>query len=609
MTNKALPGRLALCGATGILWLLAGAAVTQHLAAALHYHPALGEAWLGRLYHPLDWLAWFHLHRAARPDVFLPAALGLYGVLAAFFGAAFAVHAARAREPLTADGSCGSARWADRKELEAAGLLGAAAGPAVSLGGWRDAAGRVHRLRHAGPHHVSVLAPTRSGKGVGLILPTLFTWTGAAVVYDQKGELWSLSSGWRARHVGPCYCFAPASPRGRFRFNPLDAVRLGTAHEVGDAQNIANILVDTDGRGLDDHWTRSAFGLLTGLILFAGHERRAAGEAMHLGGLVHMMTDPGRKSSALLRQMAGNRFGPDGRAHPAIAGCGAEYLDKSSRELAAIWSTAATCLSVYRDPIVAASTRSTTVPVEEMVNGARPATVYLVTREADKDRLRPFVRLWFSQLIRLLLRGRLDFSGGRAASAHRFPLLLLLDEFISLGRLGLIQEVLAHVAGYGVRVMTVLQDVSQLWAVYGRDETILANSHIRVLFAPNRIETAEWAGRMLGKFTEVRRDVTVGGGRRSGKAGASARYAQSGRELMYPDEIMRLRGLRTDGGRTVPGEQLLLVAGMNPVRGVQTPYFLDPDWAARSRLRPVDDSPAPPDSLASAPENDGKAGG
>jgi len=176
------------------------------------------------------------------------------------------------------EGLHGSAHWATPKEVRASGLLPTRGntGGGVYVGGWKETrSGPVRYLRHNGPEHVLAFAPTRSGKGVGLVLPTLLSWRESAIVYDIKGENWALTAGWRQREAGnKVLKFDPTSPEGA-AFNPLAEIRIGAAQEVSDAQNIATMLVDPDGKGLADHWAKTSYALLTGAILHCCYAIRA----------------------------------------------------------------------------------------------------------------------------------------------------------------------------------------------------------------------------------------------------------------------------------------------------------------------------------------------
>jgi type IV secretion system protein VirD4 len=232
---------------------------TEWAATMLAFQPELGPPWfiLGRLpvYRPWALFGWWYSYDAYAPHVFDKAGMvaGASGFVACAAAIAGSLWRARQRGHVT---TYGSARWASSREIDAAGLY---ADRGILLGQF---AGRY--LRHAGPEHVMAFAPTRSGKGVGLVVPTLLTWTGSAIVHDIKGENWTLTSGWRSR-FSHCLLFNPTDVRSA-RYNPLIEVRRG-AEEVRDVQNIADILVDPEG-ALErrNHREKTRHSLLVGAI-------------------------------------------------------------------------------------------------------------------------------------------------------------------------------------------------------------------------------------------------------------------------------------------------------------------------------------------------------
>lgn len=236
-------------------------ASTQWCAAMLGYQPELGAPWIVILdvpiYRPWAIFPWWYHFDAYAPEIFdkagaLAGASGFLGCAAAIFGALWR---ARQQRHVT---TYGSARWAEPREIRGAGLLREAG---VFLGRHH-----AHYLRHDGPEHVMAFAPTRSGKGVGLVVPTLLSWTGSAVIHDIKGENWQITAGWRARfsHV---LRFDPTDATSA-KYNPLMEVRRG-ASEVRDVQNIADILVDpvitTDRRVYHVQMTSTASTAMTSI--------------------------------------------------------------------------------------------------------------------------------------------------------------------------------------------------------------------------------------------------------------------------------------------------------------------------------------------------------
>jgi type IV secretion system protein VirD4 len=244
---------------------------TQYVASALAYAPALGPPWatLGeeRLYAPWQWIVWGRLYAPRASILFRNA--GAMTTASALAGAAAAAMAALRRKPSAHSRAHGSSRWATTAEMKRAGLL---QGAGVVLCQTDDAefrttldsAGRTRTrctrlgalVRHDGPEHVFCFAPTRSGKGVGLVIPTLLSWPHSVLVYDIKKENWALTAGWR-RQFSRTWRFEPTS-MDSMRFNPLLEIRKGLS-EVRDTQNVADILVDPTGeKETRDHWQATA---------------------------------------------------------------------------------------------------------------------------------------------------------------------------------------------------------------------------------------------------------------------------------------------------------------------------------------------------------------
>src|SRR6202047_110325 len=336
--------------ATKILWgqvLLVTAVVlafiwgaTEWVAWRLAYQPQLGHPWFKLLgwpvYQPPAFFWWWFAYDAYAREIFVEGAYiaASGGIAAVVVAVAMSVWRAREVKRRT---TYGSARWADTREVRLAGLFGS---DGVLLGRWRDG-----YLRHDGPEHVLCFAPTRSGKGVGLVVPTLLTWPNSAIVHDIKGENWTLTSGWRAR-FGRVLLFDPTNARSS-AYNLLLEVRRGE-WEVRDVQNIADVLVDPEG-ALErrNHWEKTSHSLLVGTILHVLY----AEPDKTLAGVANFLSDPKRPIETTLRAMMrtphlGNR------PHPCVASAARELLNKSENERSGVLSTAMSFLGLYRDPIV-----------------------------------------------------------------------------------------------------------------------------------------------------------------------------------------------------------------------------------------------------------------
>ncbi len=551
---------IALLVSIGSLW-----AATQWAAAMLGYQPALGLSWLDvfgvKLYAPWKLFIWWLAFDAQAPDVFARAgALAAFGGLA---GGAVAIGgAARRTSRRLKPTTYGSARWAEACDVDKAGLL-QDRGVVLGLYGNRY-------LRHDGPEHVLAVAPTRSGKGVGLVLPTLLTWPGSAVIHDIKGENWQLTAGWRAQ-FSHCLLFDPTNPLSA-RFNPLLEVRMGP-HEVRDVQNIADILVDPEGaRQLRDHWDKTAHALLTGAILHVLY----AEEEKTLSRVATFLADPSRSILRTLRIMlTTNHLGTEAApiAHPVVASVARELLNKSENERSGVVSTAVSLLALYRDPLVAAATARSDWRIADLTGAERPLSLYLAVPPSDISRTRPLIRLILNQVARRLTE-TLPAQG--AASSRR--LLLMLDEFPALGRLDFFETSLAFLAGYGVRAFLVAQSLHQIDRAYGYNHSILDNCHVRVAFAPNDERTARRLSEALGTATELRAQKNISGSRLSAwLPHMSVAEQETPRPLLTPGEVLQLPSQ----------DALVLISGTPPIRAKKLQYYADRNFLARCLPAPT----------------------
>ncbi|MDX2266223.1 MAG: IncP-type conjugal transfer protein TraG [Hyphomicrobiales bacterium] len=548
-------------GLTASLGILASLqAGTQWAAARAEYSPRLGAPLMtmGRVsvYEPWRIFVWqVHFHRAA-PRLFDPGASVAAG--GSIFAIALALaflrlsNAAR-RQPST----FGSARWAWPPEIEAAGLM---APRGVILGRLGP-----DYLRHDGPEHVLLVAPTRAGKGAGLIVPTLLAWPGPVIVHDIKGENWRLTAGWRSRgsHI---LRFDPADPASA-RFNPLLEVRRGKS-EVRDAQTIADILVDPDG-ALErrSHWEITAQAFLTGLIL---HVLYAENEKT-LARMAHLLSDPARPVEALLETM---RSTPHlgGRPHPVAAAAAADLLNKAENERSGVISTAVSFMSLYRDPVIAAVTAASDWRLDDLNDMRRPVSLYMIVSPSDLSRTRGLIRLILNQIARRL-------TETLPASPPKTPLLLLLDEFPALGNLDFFETALGFLAGYGVRAMIVAQSLHQVEKAYGPNNAILDNCHVRVAFAPNDDRTARRLSDLLGVATAVRNQSSYSGKRAAAwLENTSVARQEAARPLLTPGEVMQLAS----------SDALIFVAGVPPIRAQKVRYFEDGNFIKRLLPPPAD---------------------
>ncbi|MCW0983642.1 conjugal transfer protein TraG [Agrobacterium sp. BT-220-3] len=541
---------------------------TQWTAWRFGFQAQLGTPWFELadwpVYYPPAFFGWWYSYDAYAPAIFVEGAIiaasgGLFSIVVAV-----TLSIIRAREAKNV-ATYGSARWATSEEVKAAGLLSP---DGVVLG-------MVNRdyLRHDGPEHVLCFAPTRSGKGVGLVVPTLLTWPGSVIVHDIKGENWGLTAGFRARH-GRVLLFDPTDAKSS-AYNPLLEVRRGD-WEVRDVQNIADILVDPEG-ALDrrNHWEKTSHSLLVGVIL---HVLYAEADKT-LAGVANFLSDPKRPVEATLRAMMSTQHLGEAGVHPVIASSARELLNKSDNERSGVLSTAMSFLGLYRDPVVAKVTARCDWRIADLVSGKRPVSLYLVVPPSDIARTKPLIRLILNQVGRRLTE---ELNG----SADRHRLLLMLDEFPALGRLDFFESALAFMAGYGIKSFLIAQSLNQIEKAYGPNNSVLDNCHVRVAFATNDERTAKRVSDSLGTATEMRDSTNYAGHRLSPWLGhLMVSRQETARPLLTPGEVMQLP----------PTDELLLVAGVPPIRARKARYYEDERF--KERLLPPPDlfgNPQPP---------------
>lgn len=564
---------------------------TQTLAYNAYYWKGLGYEIAGEIYNPLAILFWYIKFSDKQPQLFEePVQFGIYGFCMTFLLVVIIAMAIKSKlkgiETLH-----GSARWATTKELYDCSLLQKKedSKPYVYVGGFVDEKKKMHYLRHSGPEHILCYAPTRSGKGVGLVIPTLVCWSESAVITDLKGELWALTAGYRQSIGQKVIKFEPAAAESA-KWNPLSEIRVGTPHEVGDAQNLANMIVDPDGKGLegnDAHWKKTAFALYTGLILHVLYKEKNGdlnGEVASMRTIDDLLSDTTKPIAELWKDMIHyEHLGVGKGSHPVVAAAGKDQSDRPADEGGSVLSTVKSNLSLYRDPIVTENTAHSDFKIRDIMNCNQAVSVYVVTQPNDKSRLKPLIRIFINMTVRLLA-DKMKFVNGRAESCNHHKLLMMLDEFPSLGKLDIMQESLAFVAGYGIKCYLICQDLSQLKNDYGNNESITSNCHIQNAYPPNRMDTAEYLSKMTGTTTVVKKAVTKSG--KGLNVSTSTTMQEVQRPLLTPDECLRLKGAKktSRGDIKEAGDMLVFVAGFPAIYGRQILFFQDKVFLKRTQI-------------------------
>ncbi|HIF9415338.1 TPA: type IV secretory system conjugative DNA transfer family protein [Photobacterium damselae] len=589
----------------GFLFLFLTIALFLNMVATEYVAQQFGwEHWIVR--NPFRWMLWA-IQYPEYKDFFRQIWIGFLITLAVT-GGIISLAMYLAKKPKGNKTSLGTAAFATRQDIEQASFL---TGDGVYVGGWEEKIGstklnpiagamQLHYLRHNGPEHVLCFAPTRSGKGVGLVLPTLLSWMGSALILDIKGELYTETSGWRSTQgSNVTLLFDPARPES-VGFNALEEVRIDApingqfttnGYEVSDAQNIALMLANPNGEDISkDHFKQQAYSLITALIIHNRYKSAHTGEMASLTDLGEnlkdpdtldiyamfskMMTFPHMNKESSQEEMAYSKEEMDelmgldkSDTHPLVLQVAADMYKKADRELASIISTASAAFNLFLDPIVAKNTKHSDFTIDQLRNDDKPISLYVVTRPNDIDRLKPLSRMLFTLILK---------RSTETLDKPKHRLLMMMDEFTSMGPLQALEDSIAYVGGYGIKIYLIVQDTEQLYKAYGKQETIMSNCHIRIAYAPNKLETAELLSKMTGTMTVAEVSTTVSNI-------VSYSINEKSRPLLTPDECLRLPApLKDENGMILKaGKMLIFAAGFPPIFGTQILWFLDPVFKKR----------------------------
>lgn len=512
------------------------------------------------------------------------------------FAAVAVLAARRAPQPLASTGSQGTAAWSDGSELtsEFAGD-GAGGGEGVLIGRQLTAASRKKRrgaappLRYAGDGHLITVAPTRSGKGTGSVIPNLLTYRGSVVVTDPKGENYAVTARHRARMGQTVRALDPFDQLGqmaraagldagagamevvRATYNPMDLIDPYGDDWLECASLLADMLVlAPQGKGGEEtFWNEEAKGLLAGLILYVAatelDEEMRPTERRTLARVRDLLTLPKAEFKRLMKEM---------EASPLCGGlvrrAAARHLQKEDRERSGVVSTAQSHTHFLDSPRMAEVMARSSVDLARLKR--EPGSLYLVLPAHYLDTYSRWLRLVIASALHELARtpGRPEMDG------RPRRVLFLLDEFANLGRMNPVLRAVSLMAGYGVQIWTFLQDLSQLKGTYpDRWGTFLANADVLQAFSANDHETARYLSELTGEATVFAPSASENLSRSRGKhasrsQGAGRSFAERGRRLLTPDEVRRMPA----------AEQLLFVKGTHPVRAKKLDYLRDPEFRA-----------------------------
>jgi type IV secretion system protein VirD4 len=623
-----------------------GVIPTQWFAAMYQYDPNLGEALVRTdrfaLYMPTDWVSWgWRLAdiETLKENVHVMLIMGLSSIVLAFL---FAVFVAYRLNKYTGgmSGLHGTAHWAESKDIDSTGFVprtvryyyklrkktfspvGVLVGsvmydaknkivhphhkkyndryialldkqglPIVDdanrpLQTWNPkVVKRIELLKDGANTHLFAFCPTRSGKGAGMIIPTLLTYPHSVMVNDPKGEAYAVTSGFRASTGQVCIKFEPSCTNGTGAcWNPLDEIRSFSVNDVSDTQIIMSMVCDPKGEGLEDHWAKTAFAFLVGVAL---HLRYKGGRYSSMAGIETFLADPGWDTDVqMYEEMMSYEHDPEGKmgwtdslgkltkTHPAVAKAAKTMTNKEDKERSGVLGTATAFFSLYSDETVARNTSRSDFLVRDLMTGDKPVSLYYVVGPADMERMVPLTRLFYALFIRRNA-AEMEFEGGRSKKSYTFPLLMIIDEASSLKKLPILQEALGYVAGYGIRMFVLVQDIVQLEELYGDKQSFDSGAETRIVYAPNKIETAEKLARMTGKTTITEEKASHSKDVIGIKAGSvSINTDKVGRDLYTADEFLMLSN----------SDVVIFVKGQPPIYGRKAFYFDNPVLKGRAKM-------------------------
>lgn len=469
----------------------------------------------------------------------------------------------------------GATRWARAAELRRefrarfAGLY---------LGYTAGLLGRRRYLRFGGSEHVACYAPTRSGKGVGIVIPNCLLYEASLVCLDVKKENWAATAGIRAAAGQKVFLFDPLAPDGcTARYNPLGYVRRGTVDAFDDLQRIAQMLFAHE-EGPQAFWTDSARSAFVGAAALIAETPELP---LTIGEVLRVLTR-GDSSTYLANQIAARRA--EGKPYTdATVKSLEDYLRGSADTVSGIRKTVTAKLSLWHNPRVDAATSANDFDLRELRRSLH--AIYVGVTPDNIQRLRPLLALFFQQLVDLTVRTLPQFD-----PKAKHQVLVMLDEFPLLGPMPVLADAFAFVAGYGMRLVLVMQSKAQIRdpALYGPDKAtaILDNCGVEVLFGTKNNDLAKELSERLGYDTV---DVVSRSGPRFWRLFRGTRMNETEsdqrRALLLPQEIMRLR----------PQECILLRPGMYPIRARRIRWYRERFFSRLRRkppvLEPIDVSP------------------
>ncbi len=454
----------------------------------------------------------------------------------------------------------GDARFARSSEVRKAGLH---ADKGVIVGKYNG-----QYLMLDGQQFVLLAAPTRSGKGVAIVVPNLLNFSGSVVVLDIKLENFKLTSGFRAAHGQKVFLFNPFAEDGKtHRWNPLDGISKNRNFRVGDVLAIGQALYPSD-TAKDSFWNDQARNLFLGLTLYL---LETPDLPCTLGELLRQSSGKGLPIKDYVQGIKAKRTHGNNALSDECLDALNRFCATSENTMSSILATFNSPLTIFSNPIVDAATSATDIDVtmvrQELMSiyiGIQP------NRLADASLL---INLFFSQLINLNTK---ELPADNPALKHQC--LLILDEFTAIGRVGIIAKSVSFISGYNIRLLPIIQSISQLESVYGEKDTrtFVTNHALQILYPPREQKDANEYSAMLGYFTE--KAVSTGTSRPNvwgnNNATNSENVSDQRRALLLPQELKELD----------EAKEILILENSKPILCEKARYYNDHTFIDRLKL-------------------------
>lgn len=536
---------------------------TQFVAAHYAYQPALGWGLqigeTARLYAPWDILIWASkwahsqthgpVIRAGASLLFLGVALGV--LLIRMFDAPDTSTNRSSGDLALRTGKPDRARgWGDVNALRAAGLTG---DHGVVFGrteheSWLD------RFAQIGPELLTspdlrpllVTGGTRSGKGRGVVVPSLLNWSWSALVFDPKGELWALSAGHRST-LGPALFFNPRA-RDTARFNPLAEIAPGSG-AVGQVIRLVELLAEPGtGAPSTDIWDKLGKEMLGALILHVLFS--AAPDAKNLVTVKDLSADLDQAAAVMLAtRHLQQHEGEAPVCHPHIAQIARSYAATHEKGRKSVQMTVRSYLAWIAGDEIEHAISASDFRIGDLMCGADPVSLYVQIAPGDLKALQPLVRLFF-HLSATAFTTHLETDSDGRPKEH--ALLMVLDEFPLLGKVNFFEDVVRLSAGFGIKCLFVAQSLNDIARIYGPLNGFLDNAAIYVAFAALDPTTREKVSKLTGMVKETR--VSASLPHHFTERGGSRTISDIDRPLMDIAEV----------GALPDDRQLIFIAGHRP---------------------------------------------